>query len=161
MLPIGADNTPRMHEFIITLSDDMFTHIEKSGTMKNQIIAKVGKLFLDFGLHAPTVAFPEVFGLMIEPTESFTKKELDDFSEVLIAIKNILSDSPEVLQTAPHFTPVSKVDEVWANKNLKFHTELNKLWELPTDQISPKKLRLNSTLEIVEMIRNKHQEVKA
>ncbi len=157
MLPHGADKTPRMHEFIITLSDDMFSHIEKSGTLKNQIIAKVGKLFLDFGLHAPTVAFPEVFGLMIEPTESFTKKELDDFAEVLVAIKNVLSDSPEVLQTAPHFTAVGKVDEVWANKNLKFYTELNKLWELPTDEISPKKLRHTNVHDVIAMIREKHQ----
>ncbi|MEH0861456.1 aminomethyl-transferring glycine dehydrogenase subunit GcvPB [Halobacteriovorax sp. DPLXC-1] len=160
MLPLGADNTPRMHEFIITLSDDMFAHIEKSGTPKNQIIAKVGKLFLDFGLHAPTVAFPEVFGLMIEPTESFTKKELDEFCDVLIAIKNVLSDSPEVLQTAPHFTPIKKVDEVWANKNLKFYTELKELWELPSDEVSPKQLRLNDAIEVVEMIRKKHREIK-
>ncbi|MFG1492618.1 aminomethyl-transferring glycine dehydrogenase subunit GcvPB [Halobacteriovorax sp. ZH4_bin.1] len=160
MLPHGADETPRMHEFIITLSDDMFSHIEKSGTLKNQIIAKVGKLFLDFGLHAPTVAFPEVFGLMIEPTESFTKKELDDFTDVLVAIKNVLSDSPEVLQTAPHFTAVSKVDEVWANKNLKFYRDLDKLWDLPSDEISPKKLRHKDTLEVVKMIQDKHKELK-
>lgn len=160
MLPHGADNTPRMHEFIITLSDDMFSHIEKSGTLKNQIIARVGKLFLDFGLHAPTVAFPEVFGLMIEPTESFTKKELDDFANVLIAIKNILSDSPEVLQTAPHFTAVGKVDEVWANKNLKFYSPLNKLWELPSDEVSPKMLRQKDVHEVIAMITQKHLQMK-
>ena len=41
---------------------------------KIQAIPQIGKLFLDFGFHAPTVAFPEIFGLMIEPTESYTKK---------------------------------------------------------------------------------------
>ena len=73
-LPIDVSNSPRMHEFILTLSDDDFSNLENHGIPKNQAIPQIGKLFLDFGFHAPTVAFPEVFGLMIEPTESYTKK---------------------------------------------------------------------------------------
>ena len=114
------DNENKMHEFIITLSQDSFKRIEDAGIPKAQIIAKIGKLFLDFGIHAPTVAFPEQFGLMIEPTESFDKGELDRFSEVVKSIYQLIHDSPQVLKTAPHFTPVAKVDEVSANKNLIF-----------------------------------------
>ena len=55
-----------MHEFIITLSDETFKKITDSGIPKSQIIGKLGKLFLDFGIHAPTVSFPNL-GLMIEP----------------------------------------------------------------------------------------------
>ncbi|MCB9093270.1 MAG: aminomethyl-transferring glycine dehydrogenase subunit GcvPB, partial [Halobacteriovoraceae bacterium] len=109
-LPFQSENVPRMHEFIITLTPEMFARIESIGMPKAQIIARIGKLFLDFGFHAPTVAFPEVFGLMIEPTESFSKKELDTFIKAVIGISEILTQTPEVLLTAPHFTPIKKVD---------------------------------------------------
>ena len=153
-LPLGADHTPRMHEFIITLSDDTFTRIEKSGTPKAQTIAKLGKLFLDFGLHAPTVAFPEVFGLMIEPTESFTKKELDRFADVVEAILKLANENPEVLKTTPHFTPVRKVDEVAANRQLILKEEITILPELNTDIVSPKELRNSQISKITELILN-------
>ena len=74
ILPANTETVPRMHEFILTLSPDDFALLEKNGIPRAQAMAKVGKLFLDFGLHAPTVAFPEVFGLMIEPTESLPKQ---------------------------------------------------------------------------------------
>ena len=68
-----------MHEFILTLSEEDFSNLENHGIPKNQAIPQIGKLFLDFGFHAPTVAFPEIFGLMIEPTESYTKKRTRPF----------------------------------------------------------------------------------
>jgi glycine dehydrogenase len=116
---LPADQSvPRMHEFIITLAPEMFAYLEKCGTKKADAIARVGKLFLDFGLHAPTVAFPEQYGLMIEPTESFSKPELDHFLAIMRQIHYILTEHGEVLTTVPHFTPVKKIDEVWANKQL-------------------------------------------
>jgi glycine dehydrogenase len=130
-LPAGAVSTPRMHEFILTLSPELFARIEKSGTPKANIIARIGKLFLDFGLHAPTVAFPEQFGLMIEPTESYTKKELDRFADIVEEIHHLVGEHPEVLKTVPHFTPVRKVNEVEANKNLLFSESLKTLPPLP------------------------------
>ena len=151
-LPLGADNTPRMHEFIITLSEDTFKRIENSGTPKAQTIAKLGKLFLDFGLHAPTVAFPEVYGLMIEPTESFTKKELDRFSEVVEAILKLANENPEVLKTTPHFTSVKKVDEVWANRQLILRENIQELPKLTDDLVSPKELRDSEINKVIEMI---------
>lgn len=117
-LPVGSENTPRMHEFILTLSKESFARVEKAGIAKAMVIPRIGKLFLDFGLHAPTVAFPEVLGLMVEPTESYSKAELDDFVQTVEAIYKIVHETPEVLQTVPHFTPIDRVDEVLANKNL-------------------------------------------
>jgi glycine dehydrogenase len=139
-LPEGADHQPRMHEFILTLTKEHFNQVTEVGIPKAQTIAKVGKLFLDFGLHAPTVAFPEIFGLMIEPTESFSKSELDHFVTVVKSIKNIISETPEVLKTVPHFTPVAKVDEVNANKNLILYGDVTSLPSVLKNKIAPGEL---------------------
>ncbi len=122
-LPEKANLTPRMHEFILTLSKEQFQKIEDAGVSKAMIIARVGKLFLDFGFHAPTVAFPEIYGLMIEPTESFTKKELDQFLEVLFKIKEVIETAPHILNTVPHFTPIRRVDELSANRKPELFEE--------------------------------------
>ena len=150
-LPAQALDSPRMHEFILTLSDEEFKFLEDAGIPKSKAIPQIGKLFLDFGFHAPTVAFPEVFGLMIEPTESFTKKELDRFADAVIAIKRLIMSTPEVLNTAPHFTPIDRVDEVSANRNLILMEEINHLPPLPFNRIK------NSTLQSlsIEEIHNK------
>ena len=107
-----------MHEFIVTLEGETLEAILNLGIPRGQIIPLVGKLFLDFGLHAPTVSFPEPLGLMIEPTESYSKAELDRFLEVLAHIRRLLREHPAVLRTTPHFTPVARVDEVEANREL-------------------------------------------
>ena len=151
-LPYNTEDEPRMHEFIITMENDLFTKIDQSGTPKNQTIAKIGKLFLDFGLHAPTVTFPEAYGLMIEPTESFTKVELDRFVDVVKSIHKILIEHPEVLKTTPHFTPVRKVDEVGANKKLVLSENLTALNEVPKNKISPHVLAKMSVGDIMSKI---------
>lgn len=156
-LPEGAENEARMHEFILTISKETFEKIEKAGTPKAQAIAKIGKLFLDFGLHAPTVAFPEVYGLMIEPTESYSKSELDRFVEVVKAINNIINETPQVLMTAPHFTPIKKVDEVEANKSLIFMESLHELPQLNNNIIDPIKLSKMDISEICQKIVKAHQ----
>jgi len=140
-LPSRAGKVPRMHEFILTLSDDDFERLEKVGIAKSQAIPQVGKLFLDFGFHAPTVAFPEVFGLMIEPTESYTQKELDRFAEAVLVIKDLIEQHPEVVAGAPHFTPIDRVDEVSANRNLCLAESLEHLPALPLNRIQPKVLQ--------------------
>jgi glycine dehydrogenase len=160
-LPEGCENEIRMHEFILTISKETFERIEKGGTPKAQAIAKIGKLFLDFGLHAPTVAFPEVYGLMIEPTETYSKAELDRFVDVLGAILNLINETPHVLMTTPHFTPVKKIDEVDANKNLKFTEDLSNLPNLYENVIDPVKLSKMNVHEIISLIGKAHNEVRA
>jgi glycine dehydrogenase len=153
ILPENTENNPRMHEFILTLSKETFDKIEKSGTPKASTIARVGKLFLDFGGHAPTVAFPEVYGLMIEPTETYSKLELDKFVEVVNSILALVNENPEVLKTAPHFTPVKKVDEVYANKELKFMDNITELFTVFDNVIDPIKLSKMETYEVASKIR--------
>ncbi len=155
-LPEGCESEIRMHEFILTISKETFARIELGGTPKAQAIAKIGKLFLDFGLHAPTVAFPEMYGLMIEPTESYSKAELDRFVEVVNAILDLINETPHVLKSAPHFTPVKKVDEVDANKALNFMEELKELPLLYSNVIDPIKLSSMSIAELNKTIINAH-----
>ena len=77
----------------------------------------VAKRLLDFGYMAPTLYFPQIVPecLMFEPTETESKEVLDKFAEDFHAI---LAEDPEILLTAPHTTPVGRVDEVWAARNL-------------------------------------------
>ena len=138
-LPVD-DSRPKMHEFILTLSENTFKTIEMAGIPKAQIIGRIGKLFLDFGLHAPTVAFPEQYGLMVEPTESFTKGELDHFAEVVESIKDIIENNPKVLHTVPHFTPIDRVDELAANKLPVLRGSLSKLPEIIENRVNPGEL---------------------
>lgn len=140
ILPFETEHNPRMHEFIISLSNEAFENIQKIGLPKVQIISRIGKLFLDFGFHSPTVAFPEVYGLMIEPTESYSKKELDKFADSVIAIKSLIDEHPEVLLTVPHFTPIDRVNEVEANKNLLLSEKIIVLPEVLKNRISQKEL---------------------
>jgi glycine dehydrogenase len=159
-LPEGTENVPRMHEFIITLSEDNFNFMAEKGTSKAQAMAKLGKLFLDFGMHAPTVAFPEVYGLMIEPTESFNKKELDRFVEILKAMKKIITETPEVLTTVPHFTPVGKVDEVMANKNILLSNPIKELPPVLKDAVTPAELQRMKVGEVCNKILRSHEETQ-
>ena len=151
-LPAGASKIPRMHEFILTLEEDTFAKAEAGGIPKSQVIPQIGKLFLDFGFHAPTVAFPEIFGLMIEPTESYTKSELDRFADAVIAIHSLVEEHPAILAEAPYFTPVDRVDEVTANRNLVLHEKLDKLPKLPENRLSPELLQTLPIPEIRERI---------
>ena len=155
-LPAHAGQISRMHEFILTLSDQDFERLEKVGVPKSQAIPQVGKLFLDFGFHAPTVAFPEVFGLMIEPTESYTKAELDRFARAVISIKDLVENYPQVVTTAPHFTPIDRVDEVAANRNLCLSEKLSHLPSLPVNRIQPHVLLELDTDEIKRRILQLH-----
>ena len=156
-LPDKCHNEPRMHEFILTISKETFEKLEKGGTPKANAMARIGKLFLDFGLHAPTVAFPEVYGLMFEPTESYSKAELDRFVEVVNAINTLMNETPEVLTTAPHFTPIKKVDEVDANKNLMFKEELKRLPTIYENVIDPLKLSKMNIADVCSEIERAHK----
>ncbi len=80
----------------------------------------IAKRLLDHGLHAPTVYFPLIVkeAIMIEPTETESKETLDRFIEVMFKIDEEARNNPEVLHSAPHITPVRRLDELKANKEL-------------------------------------------
>lgn len=81
----------------------------------------IAKRLLDYGLHAPTIYFPLIVSeaLMIEPTDSESKETLDHFITVMKTILKESSESPDLLKNAPHNTPVRRLDEVKAIKDLK------------------------------------------
>ncbi|MGZ0656950.1 aminomethyl-transferring glycine dehydrogenase subunit GcvPB [Coraliomargarita sp. W4R72] len=126
-LPTGSDAEPRMHEFILSLKTADFGALESVGLRKSDAAPRIGKLFLDFGFHAPTVAWPEALGLMIEPTESYTKAELDRFAEAVKAILKLVKEHPQALLSAPHFTPIDRVEEVEANRDVCLSESLDTL----------------------------------
>lgn len=82
----------------------------------------VAKRLLDYGFHAPTVYFPLLFheALMIEPTETESKDTLDEFIAVMKKIAEEARDNREMVRTAPHDTPIRRLDDVKAVKEPKF-----------------------------------------
>ena len=78
----------------------------------------IAKRLLDYGYHAPTIYFPLLFheAMMIEPTESESKETIDSFIEVMRTIAREAKEQPELVKTAPHTTPIGRVDDVLAAK---------------------------------------------
>ena len=76
----------------------------------------IAKRLLDYGFHAPTIYFPLLFhqSIMIEPTETESKETLDGFIEIMRHIASEAASDPESLKTAPHTTPVRRLDETTA-----------------------------------------------
>ena len=80
----------------------------------------ISKRLMDFGFHPPTNYFPLIVqeALMIEPTETESRETLDAFADALLQIAATARDNPEELRTAPHTTPVARMDEVQAARQL-------------------------------------------
>ena len=100
----GADR-PCMHEFVV------------SPQMGNGITTMdIAKRLIDYGFHPPTVYFPLIVkeALMTEPTETESKETLEGFAAALKAIAQEARTNPELLKTAPHHTPVGRLDEIAA-----------------------------------------------
>ncbi|HVP35969.1 MAG TPA: aminomethyl-transferring glycine dehydrogenase subunit GcvPB [Terriglobales bacterium] len=102
---------PCMHEFVLSGSRQK---------EKGARTADIAKRILDYGLHAPTVYFPLIVheALMIEPTESESRESCDQFIGVLKKIAQEVEENPEMVKGAPYSTPVSRLDEVKATKDL-------------------------------------------
>jgi glycine dehydrogenase subunit 2 len=98
----------RKHEFVLSCEQLLST--------KGIRALDIGKRLLDYGFHPPTVYFPLIVkeALMIEPTESESKKTLDTYIETL---RTIAQEDPSVVKDAPHNTPVRRIDEIGAVKN--------------------------------------------
>ena len=73
----------------------------------------IAKRLMDYGFHPPTMSFPLIVpgALMIEPTETEPREELDAFADAMIAIAKECEETPELVRTAPHTTPVRRLDE--------------------------------------------------
>lgn len=80
----------------------------------------ISKRLMDYGFHPPTNYFPLIVpeALLIEPTETEVKEDLDAFVEAMEAIAEEARSDPETLLTAPHTAPVRRLDEVRAVKEL-------------------------------------------
>ena len=106
-LPI---DTTCCHEFVFDGLKDKSTGVT---TMD------VAKRLLDYGYHAPTIYFPLLFheSLMIEPTENESKETLDSFIAVMRRIAEEAKTDPELVKSAPHDTPIGRVDDVLAAKH--------------------------------------------
>jgi glycine dehydrogenase subunit 2 len=100
------------HEFIVTLKRQQ----KELGITAMDF----AKRLLDYNFHAPTTYFPLLVPecLLIEPTETETKEELDAFVEAMIRIQQEAENSPDLLKQAPHTRPVRRLDEVRAAKQL-------------------------------------------
>lgn len=99
---------PCMHEFVITG--------EKQKHENGVSTLHIAKALMDGNTHPPTVYFPLIVheAIMIEPTESETKEKLDEFVDTMLKIAQEAKTNPENILSAPHTTPVKKIDEVTA-----------------------------------------------
>jgi glycine dehydrogenase subunit 2 len=108
-LPVAYDRLC-MHEFVLS-----------GAPMKRELKVKtldLAKRLLDHGVHPPTVYFPLLVdeALLVEPTETETKETLDAFADVIAEILREAKEDPTIAQTAPHTTPVRRLDEAAAAK---------------------------------------------
>jgi glycine dehydrogenase subunit 2 len=97
-----------MHEFVLS-----------GAPMKRELQIRtldLAKRLLDHGVHPPTVYFPLLVeeALLVEPTETETKETLDRFAAILVEILREAREDPDVARTAPHTTPVRRLDEAGA-----------------------------------------------
>jgi len=100
-------SSPSMHEVVFS---------DKLQAKKNVRTMDIAKRVIDYGFHPYTTAFPLIVpgALMIEPTESESKEELDLFIEAMRAIAQEVEEDAEVVRTAPHSTRVARLDEIAA-----------------------------------------------
>jgi glycine dehydrogenase subunit 2 len=103
---------PCMHEFVVQADKYMDKDIKA---------IDIAKRMLDYGMYAPTIYFPLIVkeGMLIEPTESESKATLDRFVEILKEIVREIEKDPDLVKTAPHRMPVTRLDEVLAAKKPK------------------------------------------
>ncbi len=97
-----------MHEFVLS-----------GAPMKRELGIRtldLAKRLLDHGVHPPTVYFPLIVdeALLVEPTETETRETLDRFAEVVAAVLREAREDPEIARSAPHTTPVRRLDEAAA-----------------------------------------------
>jgi len=105
-----ANDAPCMHEFVLT----------GEGLPNGVRTLDVAKRLIDAGYHPPTIYFPLIVheALMIEPTETEWPEKLEEFAAVMERVLRECQDEPEVLKAAPITTPVTRLDEARAARDL-------------------------------------------
>jgi glycine dehydrogenase subunit 2 len=100
-------SSPTLHEVVFSDSKQ-----ERRGVG----VWDIGKRLIDYGFHPPTVSFPLIVpgAIMIEPTETESRDELDAFIEAMLAIAKEAEENPELVKSAPHHTRIGRVDEAAA-----------------------------------------------
>ncbi len=100
------------HEFIVTL--------KREARELGVTAMDFAKRLLDYGYHAPTTYFPLLVPecLLIEPTETETKEELDGFVAAMVRIRDEAKADPDLLKGAPYNLPVRRLDDVKAARKL-------------------------------------------
>jgi glycine dehydrogenase subunit 2 len=100
-----------MHEFVASAAKQKALGIRA---------LDVAKRLMDYGFHPPTIYFPLIVpeALMVEPTETESIETLDAFADALLAIVKEAESDPEIIKSAPHVTPVSRLDEAEAARKL-------------------------------------------
>ena len=107
-----AYQQPPMHEFVATAK-----RFKKHGVRAMDI----AKRMIDLGFHPSTVYFPLIVdeAMMVEPTETESKETLDAFAEALLQVAREAEDDPDLLHEAPVTTPVRRLDEAKAARELR------------------------------------------
>lgn len=103
-----------MHEFVLSA---------KFFAQKGVRTIDIAKRILDFDMYAPTIYFPLIVeeAIMVEPTETESKDMLDSFAQVFEQVLKEAEENPEMLKTAPHNTPVGRLNEVEAARKPILH----------------------------------------
>jgi glycine dehydrogenase subunit 2 len=109
--PLAFPGRP-MHEFVATAKP-----LRKHGVRAMD----VAKRMIDLGFHPSTVYFPLVVeeAMMVEPTETESRESLDAFGDALLQVGREAESDPDLLHEAPVTTPVRRLDEAHAARNLK------------------------------------------
>jgi glycine dehydrogenase subunit 2 len=100
-----------MHEFVV---EGMWSDVPGVHALD------IAKRLMDYKFHPPTNYFPLIVheALMIEPTETESIQTLDAFADAMLKIAEEARTQPELLKEAPHITPIGRLDELRAAKEL-------------------------------------------
>jgi glycine dehydrogenase subunit 2 len=100
-------DSPTLHE--VVFSDRLQAHYDVH-------VWDIAKRLMDYGFHPPTVSFPLIVpgAIMIEPTETESRQEIDAFIEAMLAIAKDAEEQPAFVKAAPHSTRIGRIDEAGA-----------------------------------------------
>ena len=105
-----AYESPSLHEVVFS---------DRNQAKHGVTTLDIAKRLMDYGFHPPTIYFPLIVSgaLMIEPTETEAREDLDALIAALKAIAVEAAEDPELVKTAPHATPVGRCDEARAARH--------------------------------------------